>query len=78
MENPGNDKKKVSHAMKWDWKRYFSRKFIVAHEITLLLSGLPILFTKLGVEPSVQMIALGGIVGIGTAYGILNIKDKGQ
>lgn len=55
--------------------RFGSRKFLLTLIVLLLLSLLPVFFKHNLVGDAVAMMALGGIIGVGVAYGFINIKD---
>lgn len=62
--------------------KYLSRKFIVTIFVSIASVAVPILFKNQEVSDTVSIMVLGIIGGIGTAYGIINLKeskiDKGQ
>lgn len=62
--------------------KYLSRKFLVTIFVALSSVVVPILFKHAEVSDTVVLMVLGILGGIGTAYGILNVKeskiDKGQ
>lgn len=58
--------------------RFLSRKFLVTILVSMLTAILPIAYQKTGVSETIMLAVLAIIGGVGVAYGVVNIKDKGN
>lgn len=54
---------------------FLSRKFLMALGILILAVGVPLLFKANGISDAITITVLVMIGSVGTAYGIMNLKE---
>lgn len=57
-------------------QKFISRKFILSILVLLLSVLIPVVYKHLEIGETVTLTVLGIMAGIGTGYGILNVRDS--